>query len=139
MGRMARGIGVAGIALLLSASVVPARENVLGEQGVAQEYELDEQDVALLQRIARQDKYFDNMKSLSEVFAGLRKVLALVTPGPAKLVVKWHQGAVDGFARAHSTLHRLHLENTCQVLVAHAAGNSNEEVFIALMKARGCP
>ncbi|RWB35802.1 MAG: hypothetical protein EOQ41_03045 [Mesorhizobium sp.] len=104
------------------------------------EYDLTEDGVKLLRRIANKDKYMGEMAKSVDGLAALNTLLSRVAPpGPAKLVLTWNKGIIAGWRSANSNLAKIGQATTCQDLILYLDNDpADKDFFSQLSEARGC-
>lgn len=100
--------------------------------------ELQAEDIAFVQRLAKQDEF---IHKLSESGAGadiLGRVLSMAATGPVKLAVQWDQALLQGWRQANKALDALNKHAICEEISYHSLDTKALQYFDNLYEARGC-
>jgi hypothetical protein len=112
------------------------RKAKVGDDGKQTTLELD--DVAFVQKLAKQDEFIRKLSASADGLDALGKVLDLVATGPTKLVVQWDQALIRGWRQANKAIDVLNKHQICDEITEHSLDTKALQYFDELYKARGC-
>jgi hypothetical protein len=99
---------------------------------------LDDEDVAFLKKLAKQDEFIRQLAASTEGAEILGRILGLVAVGPVKLVVQWNQVLIRGWRQANASLEALNKRQVCDSITERYMETKALQFFDGLYKARGC-
>jgi hypothetical protein len=102
------------------------------------EVSLDEQDVAFIQRLAKQDEFIRKLSASAVGSKFIGQIVGWTVQGPAKLVVQWDQALLKGWVEANKGLALANQYEICQEITEHFLETKAVTYFDELYKARGC-
>lgn len=103
-----------------------------------EDYTLDEDDVAFLQKLASQDEFIRQLAASAIAAEILGRIIHAVVKGPVKLAVQWNLGLIEGWKRANVALGTINKRQTCDAITEQMLSTKALRYFDTLYKVRGC-
>jgi len=113
-------------------------QNTAAKNASEAQLTLDEEDLAFLRRIAKQDRFIDELAKADAGADWLTTALGYVAKGPLELVVKWNEGLIGSWRRANRTMDGGNRKMTCDAISEHSFSTRALSYFQKLYEARGC-
>jgi hypothetical protein len=106
--------------------------------GATEEAVLEPDDIAFVQKIAKQDEFIRKLSESAGGADGLARILSVIAAGPAKLAVQWDQALIRGWRQANKGLDVLNKHAICEEISYHSLDTKALQYFNDLYRARGC-